>query len=217
MPVGAVETEHVHDGFTLRRINDLANAQQRFAPRYGEKVSDARIGSGSVDFFVGVTQFDFVIALENAEQRFACDGSVKQAGKLGGAEIADFERERLAGRVAKPFELDDAAIRPKRKARRGFVFIIHDLGEEHFGAGTKGARGHLLGVAHELVEMNLWRSDERADAAAAFDKAFAFEGSEGVARGHEADVMRLGELDRKSTRLNSSHGYISYAVFRLDK
>ena len=42
--------------------------------------------------------------------------------------------------------------------------------------------------------MNLWRSDERADAAAAFDKAFAFEGSEGVARGHEADVMRLGEL-----------------------
>src|SRR5205807_843507 len=83
-----------------------ANAQQRFAPRYGEKVSDARIGSGSVDFFVGVTQFDFVIALENAEQRFACDGSAKQAGKLGGAEIADFERERLAGRVAKPFEAD---------------------------------------------------------------------------------------------------------------
>src|SRR2546422_5302313 len=25
------------------------------------------------------------------------------------------------------------------------------------------------------------------------------------------------ELDRKSTRLNSSHGYISYAVFRLKK
>src|SRR2546422_2417537 len=27
----------------------------------------------------------------------------------------------------------------------------------------------------------------------------------------------LGELDRKSTRLNSSHGYISYAVFCLKK
>src|SRR5687768_18001621 len=26
-----------------------------------------------------------------------------------------------------------------------------------------------------------------------------------------------GELDRKSTRLNSSHGYISYAVFCLKK
>src|SRR2546426_3295334 len=28
---------------------------------------------------------------------------------------------------------------------------------------------------------------------------------------------RLGDLDRKSTRLNSSHGYISYAVFCLKK
>src|SRR2546422_4286626 len=36
-----------------------------------------------------------------------------------------------------------------------------------------------------------------------------------------ADRARLGEphqwLDRKSTRLNSSHGYISYAVFCLKK
>src|SRR2546429_6965727 len=28
---------------------------------------------------------------------------------------------------------------------------------------------------------------------------------------------RSGEVDRKSTRLNSSHGYISYAVFCLKK
>src|SRR2546429_9099181 len=33
----------------------------------------------------------------------------------------------------------------------------------------------------------------------------------------EADLRKVGELqiDRKSTRLNSSHGYISYAVFCL--
>src|SRR2546422_5816818 len=38
--------------------------------------------------------------------------------------------------------------------------------------------------------------------------------------GHGADVahLRLTRLqDRKSTRLNSSHGYISYAVFCLKK
>src|SRR2546422_7800291 len=29
--------------------------------------------------------------------------------------------------------------------------------------------------------------------------------------------LALGALDRKSTRLNSSHGYISYAVFCLKK
>src|SRR2546429_7352975 len=30
-------------------------------------------------------------------------------------------------------------------------------------------------------------------------------------------VFRQGDRDRKSTRLNSSHGYISYAVFCLKK
>src|SRR2546422_3482805 len=36
--------------------------------------------------------------------------------------------------------------------------------------------------------------------------------------GLEAAEVRSGEsLDRKSTRLNSSHGYISYAVFCLKK
>src|SRR2546422_2271749 len=32
-----------------------------------------------------------------------------------------------------------------------------------------------------------------------------------------AHFARLQQLDRKSTRLNSSHGYISYAVFCLKK
>src|SRR5687768_18057227 len=31
----------------------------------------------------------------------------------------------------------------------------------------------------------------------------------------EVDGADAGQLDRKSTRLNSSHGYISYAVFCL--
>src|SRR5687768_18196203 len=31
------------------------------------------------------------------------------------------------------------------------------------------------------------------------------------------DLADARELDRKSTRLNSSHGYISYAVFCLNK
>src|SRR6266436_9384826 len=34
---------------------------------------------------------------------------------------------------------------------------------------------------------------------------------------HVADAQLLEQLDRKSTRLNSSHGYISYAVFCLKK
>src|SRR2546422_3036802 len=40
------------------------------------------------------------------------------------------------------------------------------------------------------------------------------------ARRHAAEIVRLVDFvlgDRKSTRLNSSHGYISYAVFCLKK
>src|SRR5207302_44239 len=173
---------------------DLANAQKRFAARNGQQFGDARIGGGSVNFFVGVAEFDFVITLENAEKRFAVDGLVEQAGKFGGVEVTGLERERLSGSVAEAFEFDDAAVGRKRKARSGFAFVVNDFGKEHFRGGSERARGHLLGVAHELVEVNFRRRDERADAAAAFDEALAFKEDERVARGHEADVMRTREV-----------------------
>src|SRR2546429_7849484 len=40
---------------------------------------------------------------------------------------------------------------------------------------------------------------------------------EPVLRGERIGLVRFGSRDRKSTRLNSSHGYISYAVFCLKK
>src|SRR2546429_2911951 len=45
------------------------------------------------------------------------------------------------------------------------------------------------------------------------DEAGSFAGEFGV----EFARKRLSGIDRKSTRLNSSHGYISYAVFCLKK
>src|SRR2546429_7045233 len=38
-----------------------------------------------------------------------------------------------------------------------------------------------------------------------------------VAQRLEKEGVKLGDQDRKSTRLNSSHGYISYAAFCLKK
>src|SRR5687768_18194590 len=38
-----------------------------------------------------------------------------------------------------------------------------------------------------------------------------------LAIGGVEQLDQRGEIDRKSTRLNSSHGYISYAVFCLKK
>src|SRR2546430_4301287 len=42
-------------------------------------------------------------------------------------------------------------------------------------------------------------------------------GRDGTARWHERSAQRRGGEDRKSTRLNSSHSQISYAVFCLKK
>src|SRR5687768_18090264 len=47
------------------------------------------------------------------------------------------------------------------------------------------------------------------------DQPFA-EGTR-LAGGPWSDIYREWLIDRKSTRLNSSHGYISYAVFCLKK
>src|SRR2546422_6907352 len=47
---------------------------------------------------------------------------------------------------------------------------------------------------------------------------FGYKGKQVRDNIHSYDVVRaIEELDRKSTRLNSSHGYISYAVFCLKK
>src|SRR5690606_41497923 len=47
--------------------------------------------------------------------------------------------------------------------------------------------------------------------------AVAIQGAANDAPGHLADVFLLTAQDRKSTRLNSSHVKISYAVFCLKK
>src|SRR2546429_10010408 len=39
----------------------------------------------------------------------------------------------------------------------------------------------------------------------------------GWVAGLKLSLRHTGQIDRKSTRLNSSHGYISYAVFCLKK
>src|SRR2546422_8137489 len=78
------------------------------------------------------------------------------------------------------------------------------------------------GRSHEQsgVETDLQIDDERLHAAREMQRLLPFgqRGEHGLH--HEMEdllrpVVRGTEPDRKSTRLNSSHGYISYAVFCL--
>src|SRR2546422_3355248 len=67
------------------------------------------------------------------------------------------------------------------------------------------------------------RTPDPADATGLLDRVRQLVGEQVLPGGRARTVLAVGEEDvgtggdRKSTRLNSSHGYISYAVFCLKK
>src|SRR5713101_2955385 len=71
--------------------------------------------------------------------------------------------------MAQALEFDDVAGGGKGEPRGCFVFIVEHFGEEHLGAGGEAAAGHLLGIAHQFIEVNFWCGDKGSDAAAALD------------------------------------------------
>src|SRR2546422_3660086 len=90
--------------------------------------------------------------------------------------------------------------------------------EQHPGAGGgKPAGEQLCGAlgGEGLAEQHL----EPAPDVAQLGGTAAEQRDDGTASLRRAQEVRDGvnPLDRKSTRLNSSHGYISYAVFCLKK
>src|SRR2546427_7761317 len=87
---------------------------------------------------------------------------------------------------------------------------------------TSGARSRVLRVRSIGLEARPWRCDE-SDQAGCREASGLHEGprrlltaSEPPRIAHE-DQRELFAADRKSTRLNSSHSQISYAVFCLKK
>src|SRR2546429_5020186 len=71
------------------------------------------------------------------------------------------------------------------------------------GGGGRGMR-----VVPDAAQLDALLEEARGEAHSAFGDASVF---------LEKYLPRARHLDRKSTRLNSSHGYISYAVFCLKK
>ena len=65
---------------------------------------------------------------------------------------------------------------------------------EEFGARSKTATGHQLGVAHQPIEMNFRRRNKGAGTTAALNHAFALKFGERVAGGHQTDAMNASQL-----------------------
>src|SRR2546422_11096428 len=70
------------------------------------------------------------------------------------------------------------------------------------------AVGRALGLHHQTVQRCVERAVVEGPMAALDDRRHP---------GKEPTITIEAKADRKSTRLNSSHGYISYAVFCLKK
>src|SRR2546429_5401392 len=80
---------------------------------------------------------------------------------------------------------------------------------------TAAARaGDAPAWMHALVNVPLPEHDEKTDAVLLYSGRFVLVQS---AEKIKITVREAFKIDRKSTRLNSSHGYISYAVFCLKK
>src|SRR5687768_17830279 len=76
---------------------------------------------------------------------------------------------------------------------------------------TPAAAARVAAIAERQGKPAILRLSVEGGGCAGFSYRF------GLADEVEADDLIAGEGDRKSTRLNSSHGYISYAVFCLKK
>src|SRR5260370_34351052 len=116
-------------------------------------------------------------------------------------KVAGLQSKWLTRCMTHALEFDDAARGGKREPSRRFVFILQHFREEHLGSGGEAAAGHLLRIAHQLIEVNFGRGDKSADSAAALDNAFAFARGKSMARGHQADLMDLCKIALRRNRV----------------
>src|SRR3989449_2394518 len=101
--------------------------------------------------------------------------------------------------------------RPPRSTLFPYTTLFRSHGQGDDVAAGPGARGRLR--QRDAAQSGRERGGTGAEAP---DHPAVGQGAPQGGRKSDPRV-RSGTQDRKSTRLNSSHGYISYAVFCLEK
>src|SRR5258708_4839111 len=166
------------------RLNVTTREKSNRSSWCREPLGSPGVSGRSVDFLIGVAELHLVFALEQFEKRFAVERCGKEVWELHGREIAGFQREGLVGRVSKTFQLDDSGIGRQGQAGCDFLLVMDNFREQDFGTSGETATGHLFGVAHQLVEVNLGSRYERADAPAALYDTLPLQSSQRMAPGH---------------------------------
>src|SRR6266516_7320174 len=92
------------------------------------------------------------------------------------------------------FNLHHATCGRQIQPRGDLVFVVNNFGSDDLRVGGEAAARHLLGIAHQLVEMYSWRRYEGARTSAAFHHALALKASERMTGSHQAHSVDLGKL-----------------------
>src|SRR5438477_1564777 len=131
--------------------------------------------------------------------------------------------ERLARRRGEPLRQDFPGRGLRERVEDGEATRVFERGEailavsdQLLGRGLRaGAKGHE--GRHVLAELAVWHADDGGlgDGRVREQDSFHLRREDRVAAAE--DALALAAEDRKSTRLNSSHMSISYAVFCLKK
>ena len=76
--------------------------------------------------------------------------------------------------------------------------MFNDFRHQHSRARNQPAAGHVLRVAHQLVEVDFRGSHKGARATPALDDALEFQPGEGVARRHQTHLVGSGQFAFRS-------------------
>src|SRR5256884_1005402 len=150
-----------------------------------------------------IHRHDPSVKIADAEHNFPQQGGI--VGKDGG-------HERTVPATNHGDEIVRVIVSDQSRYRSEYFEVMHIFRREPVVACEKGGlneRG-LLPIGVDRLEVGV---------AAKYDRAFRFEFLEPFQAGGLLRLVhhRANFQDRKSTRLNSSHGYISYAGFCLKK
>src|SRR2546422_3048667 len=111
--------------------------------------------------------------------------------------------------------------RQRRERKRHFGELVQMDGSFHPWLEERGPEGCLMDMVDDATGTTLGRLGEQETIWAAAHTLRGWIERYGVPQALYVDWKNLYQRsptqDRKSTRLNSSHGYISYAVFCLKK
>src|SRR3989475_2685000 len=170
-------------------------------PFAGETQGDRLYGRGSSDMKAGVAAM--LLAAKNLARKISGTPGIvlvltaaEEGGCIGSYHLAQTQLLGSAG----------AMIGGERTA--DYPYVGHK-GSLKFYAGFRGTSAH--GSMPELGVNAIYKPARAVSKLEAFD----FAQPEHPVMGRP--TMNVGTLDRKSTRLNSSHSQISYAVFCLKK